>query len=95
MKDIGLDEFEDLIIKLNDFTNAESTAQHQRQLLLNNKGDFKENPSTCVGTFNYLDDENYGDLIREISIEFSKDGMDVKSVNLSADGKLVSDAFYK
>ena len=95
MFDIGLDSSEDLAIKNNDFVTTESTAQHQQQLILNNKGDFKQNPTVCVGAFNFLDDENYNELIRAISIEFSKDGMDVKSIKLNRDGYIISDAFYR
>ena len=95
MMDVCLDDAEDLDITSNDIAVVESTAQHQRQLILNNKGDFKENPTLCVGAFNYLDDENFGDLIREISIEFTKDGMDVQSIKVGGDGKIVSDAYYR
>ena len=95
MIDIGLDETEDLRIAAGDFLSQESTAQHQRQLILNNKGDFKQFPTICVGAFEYFDDENFQGLIRAISIEFARDGMDVKSVNLSPGGVINSDAFYK
>ena len=45
MTDIGLDSDEDLGAISGDFTVLDSTSQHQRQLVLNNKGDFKQNPS--------------------------------------------------
>lgn len=95
MKDMVLDRTEDIAIAAGDFMIAESTAQHQRQLILNNKGDFKQNPGSCVGVFDYLDDENFAELIRAISVEFTKDGMDVVSVQLMPDGVITSDAFYK
>ena len=98
MLDIGLNESgvgEDLVIANGDFVTQESTAMHQRELILNNKGDYKQNPTICVGAFNYLDDENKSDLARAISIAFTKDGMDVKSVRLQANGTVNSDAFYK
>jgi len=95
MMDIALDRTEDILTGYGDITVAESTAQHQRQLILNNKGDFKQNPGSCAGAFDYLDDENFAELIRAISIEFTKDGMDVVSVRVMPDGVIVSDAFYK
>lgn len=95
MIDIGLDDNEDLDISSTDFMLVESTPQHQRQLVLNNKGDFKQNPLVCVGAFDYLDDENFQALIRGISIEFNKDGMDVISINVAANGVINSNAFYK
>lgn len=95
MTDIVLTEDEDIQVLAGDFTLSESTSQHQRQLILNNKGDFKQFPTLCVGAFEYFDDENFQGLIRAISVEFTRDGMDVKSVNLSPAGVIVSDAFYK
>ena len=94
MIDITLDSNEDLDITNGDFLSTESTAQHQRQLILNNKGDFKQNPSVCVGAFSYFDDENFQGLVRAVSIEFSKDGMNVQQVQLSPAGIINSDAFY-
>ena len=94
MIDIGLTDAEDLSMDNGDFVAVESTAQHQRQLLLNNKGDFKQNPTIGVGVFAYFDDERFQELIRAVSIEFSRDGMDVKSVKLMPDGTLLSIVNY-
>ena len=95
MTDLILDDTDDLVITTGDFIPAESTAQHQRQLILNNKGDFKQNPTICVGAFEYLDDENFQELIRAISVEFTRDGMDVTSVRLLPGGEVKSIAVYK
>ena len=92
---IGLDASDDLEIATGDFVVVESTAQHQRQLILNNKGDFKQNPTISVGVLNYMDDENFQQLIRAISVEFARDGMDVKRVALAKDGVVKSDAYYR
>ena len=98
MIDIGLVSVtggEDLAVSTaGDFLMMESTAWHQTELILNNKGEFKENPTICVGAFDYLDDENPQDLVRAIAVEFSRDGMDVVGVNLTAAGVIQSDAFY-
>lgn len=95
MMDIIIDDNEDVKIQTGDFVIDESTAQHQRQLILNNKGDFKQNPTIGVGAFEYFDDEHLRDLIRAVSIEFSRDGMDVQSIKLDETGVLKSNAFYK
>jgi hypothetical protein len=94
MMDIGLSADEDLYLVGGDFPVEESTAQHQRQLLLNNKGDYKENPTICAGAFTYLNDEYYQGLIRAVNIEFSRDGMDVADVQLRADGIIESNSVY-
>ena len=95
MIDISLDDLEGLDILSGDFSAVESTAQHQRQLILNNKGDFKQNPTIGVGVFEYIDDERVQDMMRAISVEFSRDGMDVQSIQLGPEGMIQSDAFYK
>ena len=95
MYDIALDGGYDLVFENGDFGISESTAAHQQQLILGNKGDFKQNPTICVGAFNYLDDEHFQELIRNISVEFTRDGMDVIHVQLAPDGTIKSDAFYK
>jgi len=94
MMDIALTEGEDLDLSSGDFGVIESTHQHQRQLLLNNKGDFKQNPTVGVGLFSYFDDEQFQNLIRAVSMEFSRDGMNVTSIRMGADGVLHSKAVY-
>lgn len=94
MMDIGLNEEEDLYLAGGDIVVEESTAQHQKQLLLNNKGDYKENPTICAGAFTYLNDEHYQGLIRAVNIEFSRDGMEVASVQLRKDGTIESNSVY-
>jgi hypothetical protein len=94
MIDIGLTDTADAAIAAGDFTTTESTGQHQKQLILNNKGDFKQNPSLCVGVFEYFDDEQMQNLVRAISVEFTKDGMNVKSVLLDQAGVINTDAYY-
>src|SRR4051794_367372 len=93
MMDIGLVS-DDLAITAGDFDMIESTAEHQKEVILNNKGDFKQNPTICVGAFNYLDEDEPQNIIRAISVEFSRDGMDVNSVVLSA-GIIKTTAVYK
>ena len=94
MIDIGLDIDYDLEVINGDFAAVESTAQHQQQLIINNKGDYKQNPTICVGAVNYFDEEQVHALVRAISIEFTQDGMDVRSVRISPGGMITSDAFY-
>jgi len=97
MNDISLIESgvgEDLAVVAGDFAIVESTAMHQRQLILDSKGDFKQNPTIGVGAFGYIDDEGPNDLIRAISVEFARDGMDVASVGLLPSGNIQTDAFY-
>lgn len=94
MYDFTLEDNEDIDLSTGDFSLRESTPQHQRQLLLNNKGDFKENPTVCVAALSYIDDENFSGLMRAVNIEFSRDGMEVRDLSLSPDGIINSNATY-
>lgn len=94
MIDIALDSNPDVSVINGDFALSESTSCHQQQLLLNNKGDFKQNPTICVGVVNYFNDEHFNGLVRAISTEFARDGMDVKSISLLPTGSIKSDAYY-
>lgn len=95
MMDIALAADEDVLIATGDFFITESTQQHQRQLILNNKGEFKQNPAICVGVFTYYDDEQQEALMRAISVEFARDGMDVQQIKLGRGGVLEASAFYR
>jgi len=92
MMDIGLVS-DDLDMQQGDFTNVESTYEHQRQLLINGKGTFKQNPTVCVGLLEYLDDEDYNGAMTEILAQFNNDGMTVKSIN-TTNQNIDIDAYY-
>jgi hypothetical protein len=94
MMDIGL-ELDDLSVISGDLFKTESTREHQKELILNSKGDYKQNPTICVGAFSYMDDESKLGMVRAISIEFARDSMDVKSVSLSPVGDINTNAVYK
>lgn len=90
--DIGLVN-DDLDIEQGDFANVESTLQHQRQLLINNKGTFKENPTICIGLWNYIDDENFSEAMAAVRTEFPRDRMQINSISITA-GNININAYY-
>lgn len=92
--DLILDDSMDLRIENGDFVVGESSYQQQMILLLADKNEFKENPTTGVGIETYLDDENPADMHREIRLQFSKDGMKVNSIK-TIEGKINIDAVYE
>lgn len=92
--DFLLDGDLDLRIENGDFVAGESTLQHQKLLLLIGKNELKENPIVGVGIENYLDDESPADMHREIRLQFTKDGMKVKSIK-TVTGNLTIDAQYE
>ena len=101
MQDIlfGIDENEtdidDLKIVDGDFVIGESTLQHQRHLLLAEKGDYKQDPTIGVGIGSFLLDDDVEGMLREVNIEFLRDGMNVTKVGMTKDGKLEIDADYE
>lgn len=94
MMDIKLDSEGDVVVASGDFVIVESKAEHNKNLILSSKGEFTEFPTVCVGAINYVDDENPHDLIRAITAELQRDGMDVKSVAMEGE-IIVTDGYYK
>ena len=93
-QDLILDDNMDLNIVNGDFLIGESTYQHQKILIVADKGEFKENPMRCVGVKRYLESERPDELAREIRQEFSSDGMIVNKLQIGNDGSIEVDAFY-
>lgn len=94
MKDILLDEYLDIDFKNGDFGIEESTALHQKILILSEKGEFKEHPKRGVAARRFLEEHTPDNLAREIRQEFSADGMRVNNINISDDLKINIEAFY-
>jgi hypothetical protein len=93
--DILLDENFDPIINAvtGEFIVGQSTRQHQKLLLLCDKGDFVEDGLKGVGLFGFLDDENPANMYREIRVQFNQDGMSVNRLDM-INKKLQVDAPY-
>lgn len=91
--DILLDNDLDIKIVDGDFAIGDSTYQNQKLLLICGKNDVKQYPSACVGLDTYLDDESPADMHRAIRMEFTGDGMKVKSIK-TIEGKINIDAPY-
>lgn len=84
-----------LKIENGDFVIGESTYQHQRNLLLADKGEYKESPTIGVGVRRYLESERPSELAREIRLEFIADGMDVNAINIDDNLEISIDASYR
>jgi len=99
MLDIGFGADGDLLITGGDLTIAESTAEHQRSLLLENEGEYKENPNICIGAERYVDDDTMS-LPGDITRAFTGDGMDFVSNTVNPAGytdntlSIFPDAYY-
>lgn len=71
------DSDDDVLISGGDFVRGEANQQQQRKLLLAEPGEYKQYPIATVGLGRYLNDDSPEDLLREIRIKFSGDGMRV------------------
>ncbi|GIZ10290.1 hypothetical protein [Flavobacterium sp. UMI-01] len=94
MGDLLLDDNLDLKIENGDFVVGESTAQHQKLLILADKTEFKEVPMRGVGARRFLEDSDPSNLAREIRTEFTTDGMTVNKIQIADDLTIQVDANY-
>lgn len=93
-RDYLLDADFDVLCQDGDIPAGDATYQHQAVLVKALPGSFKQAPTTGVGVDLFLLDENPGLLLREVRSQFSKDGMRVRRVEISPEGKLTIDANY-
>ncbi|MEG1499379.1 MAG: hypothetical protein RRX93_07855 [Bacteroidales bacterium] len=83
----------DMDLSLEDISYTHSDEQHQKDILLADKGHFKETPSIGVGMINFLQDVDPENLLRTIRKEFAKDGMKINKIQIK-NGNLQTDASY-
>ena len=95
MNDLIKDTEGDLQLAGNDIVVEYSDEQQREDLVIVEKGAIKEFPEAGVGAYKFLESENGADLLREISLQFSADGMDVKQVGVDVTGKILVEAPYE
>lgn len=95
MKDFLLDENGDLLIENGDFVIGESDNQHQKDILIATKGEFKEFPEIGVGIEAMLSDDDYMDLLIEAKKNLEYDGMKINNIEFTEEGTLKIDGKYK
>jgi hypothetical protein len=93
MRDYLQDENNDLVLVNGDFKITESTQQHQKDLLISRKCDYKLK-LVGVDIYSALLDDDQENLPGTIRKEFTNDGMTVNSISLD-NGKLKIDAPYE
>lgn len=84
----------DIDLATGDLIYSDSKEQHQKDILLADKGHYKERPEIGVGTINFINDNNPENFLRSVRKELSKDGMKVRQVRIKQ-GKLTIDADYE
>ncbi|MGL5234052.1 MAG: oxidase [Empedobacter falsenii] len=93
MIDILIDE--DLEFEDGDFAIGISDKQHIKHILKAFKGEFKEFPELGVGIEQMINDDNYMDILIEAKKNLQYDGVEVKNIKFTDEGKLNVDGEYK
>lgn len=71
----------DIKLVAGDIVWGEASLQHQRDILLARRGDYRRAPWLGVGLEDWIDDENPEQLLGEISKQFTADGMTIISLS--------------
>ena len=93
MIDILIDE--DLEFEDGDFAIGISDKQHIKHILKAFKGEFKEFPELGVGIEQMINDDNYMDVLIEAKKNLQYDGVEVKNIKFTNEGKLNVDGRYE
>lgn len=94
MKDILIDDGNDLRLSEGDFEVVYSDNQQQKAILTTEKGEWKEHPEVGVGIAQMLADDLYTEMLIEIKKQLEYDGMQIRDVALQENGKLFIDGAY-
>jgi hypothetical protein len=94
MKDILLDENNDLLITNGDLTIGDADKQNQKLILTTHKGEWKEKPEVGAAVQEMLSDDNFSQYIIEAKKQLEYDGMQVDDIRLEGD-QLIIDGKYK
>lgn len=85
----------DLDFSTGDLILTESTGQHQRDIILADKGHIRNNPETGCGAMNFINDSKNTDYLRTVRMELIADGMKVKKIGTNNEGTIIIDAEYE
>lgn len=94
MKDILLDDNGDVVLTDDISYAADSTLQHQRDILVTAKGHYKNAPQVGVDIASQVNESNPEQLLRATRLELTRDGMRVDTVAYS-NGNLKIEAYYE
>jgi len=82
-----------LIWENGDISWGEASQQHQRDILLARKGEYRLAPSATVGIADFLQDDNPDEMNRDIRRRFAQDGLTISSMKI-LNGSIQIDAKY-
>ena len=88
----------DIDLSTGDLQMAETdqaTGQHKRDILLASPGDYKDDPPLGVAVVDYINSESSSLFLREVSKQMTRDGIKVRRVAFSSEGKVVIEGGYE
>lgn len=94
MQDFILDDSGDLAFENGDLAIGRSDEQHQKHILIANKGEYKQYPELGVSIAEMLNNDTYSAVLIEAKKNLEYDGMKINDISLSEDGKLLIDGEY-
>lgn len=94
MQDFILDDSDDLAFENGDLAIGRSDEQHQKHILIANKGEYKQYPELGVSIAEMLNNDTYSAVLIEAKKNLEYDGMKINDISLSEDGKLLIDGEY-
>lgn len=94
MQDFILDDSDDLAFEFGDLAIGRSDEQHQKHILIANKGEYKQYPELGVSIAEMLNNDTYSAVLIEAKKNLEYDGMKINDISLSEDGKLLIDGEY-
>lgn len=94
MIDFKVTETGGVVIENGDLVITESTVQHQKDLIVSEKGWWKFNPTRGVGLNSWLNDTNGRNLPGVVRSELERDGQQVESISVES-GSLKIKASYE
>lgn len=95
MNDILLDKsINDLQIENGDLVIGYSNNQHQKHILIAEKGEYKKYPEIGVGIDKMLDNELYDEMLIEAKRNLKYDGMTIRNIAFTNQGTLKIEGNY-
>lgn len=85
----------DLQIVNGDFAAGESTEKHQKDLIVQDKGDDRIYPFIGVGISTFINDDNLAEVKQTIRKHFELDGMTIERLVVYEDGTTDIKANYE
>lgn len=85
---------DDIVFENGDLLIGQADSQHQKHILIAEKGEYKQFPELGVGILNLLNSEDATAMLIEAKRNFEYDRMRVKELRFTDDNTLIVDAPY-